>query len=295
MSYQDNTIHHQEDPDDGAVTGGMEREDHRETPPQVLIPDLDDDKETDAGLRDSGRTFSFLHQQEEPDLILRDDSGGIFSLLHQEDSDLIHRDDSGGIFSLSSNEATLGSGISSVSTVCSSSGSHSDEVTAAAAAPVRLYCKKTTQTQEDTDSNSASSPLRYDETLGSSINVFSPVCSSSDSHSDEVRGCLEPGTGCYARLGGVWYVADMLYQDCESILVLLTDRNEMHDVQTCDLRTHFRDIPAEDKVDRCLVEKLRRMGTWITSDRISQDKSDNTPSAASPSDIPNPVPSLQSR
>ena len=96
MSYQDYTFHHhQEDPDDGAVTGEMERGDHRETPPPVLIPDLDDDKETDAGLRDSGRTFSILHQQEEPDLI--------------------HRDNSSGTFSLSSNEATLGSAISSIS------------------------------------------------------------------------------------------------------------------------------------------------------------------------------------
>ena len=82
-----------------------------------------------------------------------------------------------------------------------------------------------------------------------------------DSNSEEVRSYLDLETyGCYARVGGVWFHAKTLrlVSGCRSIHeVLLVDHDEIHEIQSSDLMNHFRDISMDDKVDSCLVEKLK--------------------------------------
>ena len=83
-----------------------------------------------------------------------------------------------------------------------------------------------------------------------------------DSNSEEVRNYLDLDTyGCYARVRGVWFHAKTLrlLSGSRSIHeVLLVDYDEIHEIQSSDLVNHYRDISLEDKVDSCLVEKLRR-------------------------------------
>ena len=131
-------------------------------------------------------------------------------------------------------------------------------------------------------------PLSSNEaTLGSGKISDSPVCFPSGSHANEVRNFLEPGTvGCYVRLRGVWHGAviwrvgqdcDSCHDSCDSITVHLIDRDEIHEIQSCNVRTRLGDIPAEDRVDSGLRLKRMRtwdgMGTWTSSDRIVLDKS----------------------